>query len=85
MTRREVSTLPNNQKVPRALSLVCSDLWWVRKLTPYPELHVHPSTAEEQDIKGSNKVAIKTPKGSVQHMIKLTEDIHREVVIRVYG
>jgi anaerobic selenocysteine-containing dehydrogenase len=54
-------------------------------LTSYPELHVHPSTAEEQDIKGSNKVAIKTPKGSVQHMIKLTEDIHREVVIRVYG
>ncbi len=58
---------------------------WVRKITPYPQLHIHPSTAEERGIKDGDKVVIETPKGSIQHVAKVTEDVHPEVVNGVYG
>jgi thiosulfate reductase/polysulfide reductase chain A len=62
-----------------------SDYEWVRKITPYPQLHIHPGTAKERGIKDGDRVVIKTPKGSIQHAAKLTEDIRPDVVNGVYG
>jgi len=62
-----------------------SDYEWVRKITPYPQLHIHPSTARERGIEEGDKVVIETPKGSILHAAKLTEDIHPQVVNGVFG
>ena len=58
---------------------------WVRKVTPYPQLNIHPNTAKERGIEDGDMVAIETPKGSIQHVAKVTEDIHPQVVNGVYG
>lgn len=58
---------------------------WVREMVPYPQLHIHPSTAGERGIKEGDKVVIETPKGSIQHVATLTEDIHPQVVNGVFG
>jgi len=71
----------------------CQEYWlsrssayeWVRKITPYPRLHIHPSTAKERGIEDGDKVVIETPKGSIQHVAKLIKDIHPQVVNGVYG
>jgi anaerobic selenocysteine-containing dehydrogenase len=58
---------------------------WVRKIIPYPRLHIHPSTAKERGIEEGDRVVIETPKGSIQHVAKLTESIHPQVVNGVFG
>ncbi len=58
---------------------------WVRKIVPYPQLHIHPSTAKERGIEEGERVVIETPKGSIQHVARLTEDIHPQVVNGVFG
>jgi len=58
---------------------------WVRQITPYPQLHIHPGTATERGIKDGDKVVIETPKDSSLHVAKLTEDIHPQVVNGVFG
>ena len=62
-----------------------SDYDWVRKITPDPQLHLHPGTAEERGIKDDDMVVIETPKGSIRHRAKLTEDIRPDVVNGVFG
>ena len=62
-----------------------SDYEWVRKITPYPQLHIHPGTAKERGIQDGDRVVIETPKGSIQHAAKLTEEIRNDVVNGVYG
>jgi anaerobic selenocysteine-containing dehydrogenase len=42
-----------------------SDYEWVRRITPYPQLHIHPSTAKERGIQDGDRVVIETPKGSM--------------------
>jgi thiosulfate reductase/polysulfide reductase chain A len=49
------------------------------------QLHIHPSTAKEQGIEEGERVVIETPKGSIQHVAKLMEDIHLQVVNGVFG
>jgi anaerobic selenocysteine-containing dehydrogenase len=56
-----------------------------RRITPYPQLHIHPSTAKERGIQDGDRVVIETPKGSIQHVAKLTEEIRHDVVNGVYG
>ena len=46
---------------------------------------MHPSTAKEREIKDGDRVVIETPKGSILHVAKVTEDIHPKVVNGVYG
>jgi len=62
-----------------------SDYEWVRKITPFPQLHIHPGTARQRGIKDGDRVVIETPKGSIQHEAKLTEDIRPDVVNGVFG
>ena len=62
-----------------------SDYEWVREITPFPELQIHPVTAQERGINEGDRVVIETPKGSIQHVAKLTEDILPEVVNGVFG
>lgn len=62
-----------------------SDYEWVRKITPYPELQIHPDTARERGIKDGDEVVIETPKDSIRHTAKLTTDIHPQVVNGVFG
>ena len=62
-----------------------ADYEWVRKITPYPELQMHPSTAQERGIEQGDKVVIETPKGAIKHVAKLTESIRSDVVNGVFG
>jgi anaerobic selenocysteine-containing dehydrogenase len=62
-----------------------SDYEWTRKVTPYPELHIHPTTAKERGIRNGDRVAIETPKASARHVAKLTTDIRPDVVNGVFG
>jgi len=58
---------------------------WVRKITPYPQLHIHPDTASARGIETGDRVTIETPKGRIRHEAKLTENIHPDVVSGVFG
>lgn len=62
-----------------------SEYEWVRKVTPYPQLHIHPGTAKERGIKEGDRVVIETPKGSIRHVAELTEEIRPDVVNGVFG
>jgi anaerobic selenocysteine-containing dehydrogenase len=54
-------------------------------MIPFPELHMHSSAARERGIKDDDKVVIETPKDSIQHIAKLTKDVHPRVVNGVFG
>ena len=72
----------------RTRQYLCSrsaDYGWVREVDPYPQLLIHPVTAGERGIENGDRVAIETPKGSVRHVARLTEDIHPEVLSAIYG
>ena len=62
-----------------------ADYDWVREITPFPELHIHPSTAGARGIQDGDRVVIETPKGSIQHVAVLTEEIRPDVVNGVFG
>ena len=60
----------------------------LRKLTPDPEVEIHPDTARELDIKNGDWVWIETPrvKGErVKFKAKLTARIHPRVVHAAHG
>ena len=58
---------------------------WVRNLTPYPQLAIHPETAQERGIVEGDLVWIETPKGRCKHKAKVTENIHPKVVNGSFG
>jgi anaerobic selenocysteine-containing dehydrogenase len=58
---------------------------WVKKECQYPELLINPGTANERGIKDGDMVVIENPKGSVQHIAKLTDGIRADTVNGVYG
>ena len=58
---------------------------WLRELTPYPQLQIHPSAARERGIQQGDMVIVETWKGTFQHLAELTEDIHPEVVNGAFG
>jgi anaerobic selenocysteine-containing dehydrogenase len=62
-----------------------ADYEWVREITPFPELQIHPSAARARGIENGGQVAIETPMGSIRHVAVLTEDIHPDVVNGVFG
>ena len=62
-----------------------ADYEWVRESMPYPELHIHPDAAAERGIADGDMLAIETPKSTVKHVAKITEDIHPEVVNGIFG
>jgi anaerobic selenocysteine-containing dehydrogenase len=53
---------------------------WVRKLTPYPTVQIHPSTAQQRGIQQGDLVVVETPRGSFQQQAEITGDIHPQVV-----
>jgi len=58
---------------------------WLRKLTPYPQLQIHPNAARERGIQQGDTVVVETPKGTFQHLAELTEDIYPQVVSGAFG
>jgi thiosulfate reductase/polysulfide reductase chain A len=58
---------------------------WLRKLAPYPLLHIHPAAAHERGIQSGDMVLVETPRGSFRHRAELTEDIRPEVVCGSFG
>lgn len=58
---------------------------WVRNLTPYPQLEIHPEAARERGIAEGDLVWIETPKGRCKHKAKVTERIHPKVVNGSFG
>ena len=58
---------------------------WLRKLIPYPQLQIHPATAQERKIQQGDMVVVETPRGTFQHLAELTEDIHPQVVSGSFG
>jgi len=58
---------------------------WLRDLTPYPRLQMHPSAAQKREIQRGDMVGVETPRGSFRHLAELTEDIHPEVVNGEFG
>jgi anaerobic selenocysteine-containing dehydrogenase len=62
-----------------------ADYEWVRKLIPYPKLHIHPDAARERGIEDEDRVVIETPKGRFLHIAELRDDIRSDVVSGVFG
>lgn len=62
-----------------------ADESWLRELTPYPQLEIHPSTAQKRGIQQGDMVVVETPRGTFQHLAELTEDIHPRVVCGAFG
>jgi anaerobic selenocysteine-containing dehydrogenase len=62
-----------------------ADYQWVRDITPFPELQMHPEAAKARGIENGDRVVIETPMGSVQHVAVLTSDIRTDVVNGVFG
>jgi anaerobic selenocysteine-containing dehydrogenase len=58
---------------------------WLRKLTQYPRLQIHPAAARERGIQVGDMVLVETPRGSFRHRAELTEDIRPEVVCGSFG
>ncbi|TFG22606.1 MAG: hypothetical protein EU529_09995 [Promethearchaeota archaeon] len=58
---------------------------WVKKENQYPELLINPNTAHERGIKDGDMVIIETPKGSIQHKVKIFEGIRPDTVNGIYG
>jgi anaerobic selenocysteine-containing dehydrogenase len=63
-------------------SPVCA---WMRELDPYPELEIHPATAQERQIANGDLLWIETPKGGCKHKAKITDRIHPKVVNGCFG
>ena len=58
---------------------------WLREMTPYPQLQMHPNAARERGIQQGDMVLVETPKGTFQHVAELTEDVHPQVVSGAFG
>jgi anaerobic selenocysteine-containing dehydrogenase len=58
---------------------------WLRELTLYPQLQMHPSVARERGIQEGDMVVVETPRGAFRHLAELTEDIHPQVVNASFG
>ena len=59
-----------------------SNRWapWARKSHPYPQMDIHPDTAERLEIKNDDWVLIENPRGKVLHKARITKDIDKRVV-----
>jgi anaerobic selenocysteine-containing dehydrogenase len=59
-----------------------SNRWaaWARKSHPYPQMDIHPDTAESFGIKNDDWVWIETPRGKILHKARITRDIDKRVV-----
>ncbi len=77
-------TLVTSRKLAHHLSRFPENSW-VRNLTPYPQLEIHPETARERGISEGDIVWIETPKGKCRHKAKVTERIHPKVVNGSFG
>ncbi|MFC1987640.1 molybdopterin-dependent oxidoreductase, partial [Chloroflexota bacterium] len=58
---------------------------WLRKLTPYPKLQIHPAAAEERGIQAGDMVVVETPRGTFQHVAEITEDVSPQLVSGQFG
>ena len=58
---------------------------WVQKEGQYPELLIHPTTANERGIKEGDMITVETPKGSIPHKAKIFDGIRPDTVNGVYG
>jgi thiosulfate reductase/polysulfide reductase chain A len=63
-------------------SPVCA---WMRALDPYPELEIHPDTAQDRQIADGELLWIETPKGKCRHKARVTDRIHPKVVNGCFG
>ncbi len=57
----------------------------LRKITPEPQVEIHPKTAEKYNIMENDLVIVETQRGSIKVKAKLTEDILPEVVSVTHG
>ncbi len=59
-----------------------SNRWasWARKSHPYPQMDIHPDTAEPLGIKSDDWVWIENPRGKIMHKARITKDIDKRVV-----
>jgi len=59
-----------------------SNRWapWARKAHPYPQMDIHPNTADIFGIKTDDWIWIENPRGKIMHRARITKDIDRRVV-----
>jgi anaerobic selenocysteine-containing dehydrogenase len=59
-----------------------SNRWaaWARKAHPYPQMDIHPDTADALGIRNDDWVWIENQRGKFMHKARVTKDIDRRVV-----
>lgn len=59
-----------------------SNRWatWARRKHPYPQMDIHPESANKLNIENDDWVWIETPRGRVLHKARITTSIHPKVV-----
>ena len=58
---------------------------WLRELSPYPTVEMHPDTAKANGIRDGDMVLIEGVRGKVKRRAKLTPIIHRQMVHALHG
>lgn len=54
---------------------------WLRELQPYPEVQIHPETAEKYGIKEGDWVWIETPRGKIKQKAKFFAGMDPRIVV----
>ena len=58
---------------------------WLRELSPYPTVEMHPDTAKAHGIRDGDMVLIEGVRGKVKRRAKLTPTVHRQMVHALHG
>ena len=59
-----------------------SNRWapWARKVHPFPQMDIHPDTADTLGIENNDWVWIENPRGKIMHQARITKNIDKRVV-----
>lgn len=57
----------------------------LRKMVPHPYLEVNPATADVLGLKEGDEVWLETKYGRIRQVVKLTEDVPRDIVCTQHG
>ena len=57
----------------------------LRKLSPDPQLDIHPETAAAFKVEDGEWVRLRSPRGKVEVRIRFNEDMHFKVVHALHG
>ena len=74
-----------SRRLPNYYLTRSADYPWVKKVGEYPELLIHPNTAQKRKILSGDIVEICTNHGIITHKAKISGKIREDTVCGVYG